>query len=226
MTVNGVSSNGVPFTVESFSRALYGFSIQTPGGAEGYDPVGNVTGYTDSVNGTWSFTYDSLNRVATATGSQSNNSYPNYCWQYDNFGNRLWQTSSATPYALTAGGANACPVTIGPSSWTQYNGTVNGSNNNQMSGTSQNVNQGQYYDASGNITYDTINSYLYDADGRICRATIVFRDHHHDPVSLRCRGPSRGQGEHHKLDGWLRHHAKWVHCHHCLCAWSRRRSDD
>jgi RHS repeat-associated protein len=167
VTVGGVASNGVPFTVAAVP--LYSFSIQTTGGgAEGYDPVGNVTGYTDSVNGTWSFTYDSLNRVATATGSQTNNSYPNYCWQYDNFGNRLWQTSSATPYALTAGGANACPVTIGPSSWAQYNGTVNGSNNNQMSGTSQNVNQGQNYDASGNITYDGMNSYLYDAEGRIC----------------------------------------------------------
>jgi RHS repeat-associated protein len=150
------------------SAGLYNFSIVNASGGSGYDAVGNVTAYTDSVNGAWSFNYDTLNRLANAAGTQDDNPYPNYCWQYDSFGNRLGQNSSATAYASTAGGPNTCPVTSGPSSWALYNGTVNGPNNNQMSGTSQNVNQGQYYDPAGNITNDGINAYLYDGEGRIC----------------------------------------------------------
>lgn len=138
---------------------LYNFSIQTSGGsAEGYDSAGNVTGYTDSVNGTWSFAYDSLNRLATASGAQDNNLYPNYCWSYDSFGNRLAQTSSATAYSSSNGGANSCPIGSGPSWGASYN------SNNQISG-------GLYaYDAAGNISADstTGNSYLYDAEGRLC----------------------------------------------------------
>ncbi len=57
---------------------------------------------------------------------------------------------------------------LGASVWAQYNGTINGTGNNQMSGSSQNVNQGQYYDASGNIGNDGISAYLYDGEGRIC----------------------------------------------------------
>jgi RHS repeat-associated protein len=146
------------------SATLYNFSIQTGVGAEGYDPVGNVTGYTDSVNGTWSFAYDTLNRLATGKGSQGQNPYPNYCWQYDSFGNRLSQTSSATPYAASNGGPYACPVGSGASSWALYTT----SNTNRMDSTNFNTNQSQNYDAAGNITYDGLNSYLYDGEGRIC----------------------------------------------------------
>lgn len=146
------------------SAALYSFSIQTPSGSKGYDPAGNVIGYTDSVNGIWSFNYDSLNRLATAAGSQDDNPYPNYCWQYDSFGNRLWQTSSATSYSSSNGGANSCPAGSGPSWWAQYTT----SNTNRMDSTSFNANQSQNYDAAGNIGYDGVNSYLYDGEGRIC----------------------------------------------------------
>jgi len=148
------------------SAALYSFSIQASGGgAEGYDPVSNVTGYTDSVNGSWSFSYDSLNRLATATGRQANNPYPDACWQYDNFGNRLWQTTSATAYSASQnGGPNTCPVGSGPSWWAQY-GT---SNTNRIDSTSLNPNQAAGYDAGGDVTNDGINSYLYDGEGRVC----------------------------------------------------------
>jgi RHS repeat-associated protein len=55
-----------------------------------------------------------------------------------------------------------------PGSWAQYNGTVNGTNNNQMSQTNQNALQASGYDASGDVTNDGVNQYLYDAEGRIC----------------------------------------------------------
>jgi len=155
-------------TEATSSAALYSFSIANASAGSGYDSVGNVLNYADSVNGSWSFNYDSLNRLASASGSQDDNPYPNYCWQYDSFGNRLWQTSSAMVYSSTAGGPNPCTASAGPSSWALYNGTVNGTANNQMSSTSQNINQGQYYDHAGNITYDGVTSYLYDGEGRIC----------------------------------------------------------
>jgi RHS repeat-associated protein len=151
-------------TEAASSAALYRFAIVNASGGSGYDGVGNVSAYTDSVNGTWSFNYDTLNRLANATGAQADNPYPNFCWQYDSFGNRLWQSGSATPYASTAGGPNTCPVMAGPSSWATYNV----SNTNRMDATSQNVNQSQYYDPSGNITNDGITAYLYDGEGRIC----------------------------------------------------------
>src|SRR5581483_9741025 len=140
------------------TAGLYSFQIQAPGSGSGYDSVGNVVNFTDSVNSTWALYYDPLNRLATASESGTSNPYPNYCWQYDNFGNRLWQTSSATPYTSSNGGSNSCPVTSGPSAGASYNA------NNQIS---DGLHQ---YDATGNITADstTGNSYLYDSEGRIC----------------------------------------------------------
>ncbi|WP_420239026.1 RHS repeat-associated core domain-containing protein [Telmatobacter bradus] len=145
------------------SAALYSYSIQTTSGGKGYDAAGNVIADADSVNGSWSFAYDSLNRLATASGSQADNPYPNYCWQYDSFGNRLAQTSASSAYDSTQyGGANSCPASTGTSSWALYNSS------NQMTSTSQNLSQGQYYDAAGNVTFDGVNSYLYDGEGHIC----------------------------------------------------------
>lgn len=113
------------------------------------------------MNGSWSFSYDSLNRLATATGSQPGNPYPDACWQYDNYGNRLWQTTSATAYTPSQnGGLNPCPAGSGPSSWAQYSTT--NTNRIDASGLSYS------YDAAGNVTSDGINSYLYDGEGRIC----------------------------------------------------------
>jgi hypothetical protein len=54
----------------------------------------------------------------------------------------------------------------GPTQWAQYNAS------NRMSATSQNPNQGENYDAAGNITYDGLNSYLYDAEGCICAVQL------------------------------------------------------
>jgi RHS repeat-associated protein len=147
------------------SAALYNFSIQTSGGgAEGYDPVGNVTGYTDSVNGTWSFTYDSLNRLATATGSQDNNIYPNYCWNYDSFGDRTMQMNASVPFASSMGGPDLGTQVCSTTGTLGQTIPAPPNANNQIS---DGLHQ---YDASGDITQDatTGNSYLYDGEGRIC----------------------------------------------------------
>ncbi len=174
-----ISVNVVDNNSGQIADAVLGISIESqalivaPGMysyAAIYDPVGNVQRYTDSVNGTWSFNYDSLNRLATATGIQSDNSYPNYCWSYDSFGNRTMQMSSSSAFPTGAGGASACQATgtVGLTFWAQYSGTVNGIDNNQMSATSQYAGQGNSYDAAGNVLSDNRNQYLYDAEGRIC----------------------------------------------------------
>ena len=74
-----------------------------------YDGVGNLTGYSDTVMGTWSMTapgggsgYDSLNRLMAANATWPNGTTQSFCWQYDSFGNRIQQESS--PSAFTSGG--------------------------------------------------------------------------------------------------------------------------
>src|ERR1039457_7049879 len=158
-------TSGTPPTVYSFAGS--------------YDGVGNLLNYTDNgsgglpngIMGTWNFQYDTLNRVALAADSQPGSIFTNYCWSYDSFGNRWQQMGSTLAFASGSGGAAACPA---PSNATvmnanaQYNGTVNGTNNNQMSQTNQNTLQASGYDAAGDVTNDGVNQYLYDAEGRIC----------------------------------------------------------
>ena len=132
-----------------------------------YDAVGNVAQSTDTVMGTWTMTpsggpsgYDSLNRLVSANITWPDSTQQIACFTYDAFGNRTMQALSAT----------ACNANPTPTAWAQFNGTTNGTNNNQMSATSQNPLQGATggYDLSGDITNDGINQYVYDAEGRIC----------------------------------------------------------
>jgi RHS repeat-associated protein len=170
----GDSTSSTQQTIYSYSIPAY-VAGQQP---TGYDAVGNVAAYSETVMNTsgsttdqWNFTYDSLNRLATATTTQAGNSEPNYCWSYDDFGNRLSEISSSAAFPTGSGGTAACTPPSGATAvydWALYNGTVNGTSNNQISASSQNVNQGRYYDASGDVTDDGLNQYLYDAEGRIC----------------------------------------------------------
>ena len=106
----------------------------------------------DSVMGQWSYGYDNLNRLTSgsATGqgalSQVNFTGALPAWSYDPFGNRT---------AETWGGSGSYTVPANTSA-TFALGT------NQMNGASYT------YDAAGDVTYDGINHYQYDAEGRIC----------------------------------------------------------
>jgi len=114
------------------------------------------------VMGTWSFGYDSLNRLisgkATA-GPYAAPAYPdpNLCWAYDSFGNRTAQSQQI----------GACSTLS--SSTMVYN------TNNQVTGVippggTQPSPSPLQYDAAGNVQIDSGagNQYLYDAEGRIC----------------------------------------------------------
>lgn len=72
--------------------------------------------------------------------------------------------SASVAFPSTMGGPTGCQTTgsLGPVFQAQY------TNNNQMSWTSMNSNQGQGYNAAGDVINDGARQYLYDGEGRIC----------------------------------------------------------
>jgi RHS repeat-associated protein len=125
---------------------VYNYTIGS-GGASGYAANGNLVSYTDLMNGGWSLSYDNVNRVSAATATSGVWNNLTLSWTYDSFGNRKTQTPS---------GQNiAAPV---PQAQTLNYPSQNRISNYGISG----------YDAAGNVLYDQINNYLYDAEGRLC----------------------------------------------------------
>lgn len=132
---------------------VYQYSIPSSGG---YYPNSNLQAYSDSVMGTWTFSYDTLNRLAGAQDSEPNNSFTNYCWSYDAFGNRTNQEGATSAFQSGSGGGSPClPENPQPLS---YN-------------TKNQISDGPIvpaYDSAGDVTNDGTNQYLYNADGNIC----------------------------------------------------------
>ena len=117
------------------SGSTVGYSV-----TEGYYPNGNVMSVNDSVNGSWAYTYDPLNRLSTASLSTR----LNLGWTYDSFGNRLSQSATGT--------GSAPQVSL----------TFTGNNNRA------DASSGISYDAAGNVTVDKLEQiYTYDAEERI-----------------------------------------------------------
>jgi RHS repeat-associated protein len=123
--------------------------------AGGYAPNGNLLSVADSITGAWNYTYDNLNRLAASVagasgmpGAQDYYAGTQGSWGYDAFGNRRYETLN--------GLADNSPPNSMPSSSTAYYTAAS----NQISSFT--------YDAAGDVTYDGLNSYLYDAEGRLC----------------------------------------------------------
>jgi RHS repeat-associated protein len=115
--------------------------------------------------GTWSFGYDPLNRLtsATTTKSISNGNY-DYCWTYDQYGNRTGQFGSNEAFVV---GSPTCQPAPTPGTLTTNTATYNASN--QMTQTNAPGTTVQpSYDPTGDITNDGSNQYVYDAEGRVC----------------------------------------------------------
>ena len=140
------STDVAPITVYSYSIAN--------GSGSGYQPNGNVQNLSDSVMGNWTYGYDSLNRLISGTVSGEAYSGESTCWSYDSFGNRLSQSVSST-----ACGSN-------PSS--TFAATYSAAN--QISSVTTPSGRNITYDPSGvgNMTSDGVNTYTYDAEGRVC----------------------------------------------------------
>ena len=130
------------------------YSYLVPPG--GYAPNGNLLNVTDSVTGSWSYSYDNLNRLtgAAAVSSGMPMAQDYYAmaqsgWSYDAFGNRLAESVSGRPlHAMPS--ASASSYTAASNQMTAYNGSP------------------LAYDAAGDVIVDALNSYLYDAEGRLC----------------------------------------------------------
>jgi YD repeat-containing protein len=119
-------------------------------------PDGDVLAMTDSVMGTWSYSYDDFDRLTGATAAAGADSGLTLNWTYDRgprrrvfvagvedrYGNRWSQAATGT------GGASAVQAQL------SFTG-----NNNQVDGWS--------YDADGNLLNDGRNNYAYDAEGRV-----------------------------------------------------------
>jgi len=137
-------------TAGSGSASIYSYSIPAN---SGYATNGDLVNVTDSVTGGWSYGYDNLNRLTSATGASGtyNQAFGvsgiGVTWTYDSFGNRKSQSSSS---------ANI------PSEAANYT-----SSTNQFTTTSA-APGGVTYDNAGNITYDGVNTYKYDAEDRVC----------------------------------------------------------
>jgi len=143
-----------------------GSSVSVYGLSRSYDGVGNALTSSETLaNGkainSWTSTYDTLNRLASSTVTQTGNPNTNYCWGYDGFGNRTIQAASNAAFTTGSPACTPQPSATLASTWANYN------LNNQVVGTAMAPN-GLGYDASGDVTYDGVNSYLYDGEGRIC----------------------------------------------------------
>ncbi|MGB8028034.1 MAG: RHS repeat-associated core domain-containing protein [Terracidiphilus sp.] len=114
---------------------LYNWAINT------YAPNGDVLSMTDSVMGTWSYSYDDFNRLTSGAASAGVDNTLSLSWTYDRYGNRWAQNASGT------GNISAVQPQL------------SFGNTNQVAGWS--------YDADGNLLNDGRNSYAYDAEGRI-----------------------------------------------------------
>jgi RHS repeat-associated protein len=146
--------------------------------AVGYEGVGNVTSYSDSIYnggsimGTWTYGYDTLNRLASGTATAGPFSGQSACWAYDAFGNRTDQATSNEPFA-SGPGSSTCQPASGASLLSNVISTytVNGSDpgtNQVQSSNASGITASYAYDAAGNINSDGTNQYLYDAEGRVC----------------------------------------------------------
>ena len=129
------------------------YSLSIPTSPSGTAPNGNILTANDSANSNWTYTYDDLNRIASANATGQA-----YTYAYDRYGNR-WQQNG--PYSMLL----------------SFSG-----NNNRIDGRSYDAAGNLLNDGTHNYTYDAENrltqvdagataTYIYDADGRRVRKT-------------------------------------------------------
>ncbi|MFH0731293.1 MAG: RHS repeat-associated core domain-containing protein [Candidatus Omnitrophota bacterium] len=119
-----------------------------------YDPVGNVTNITDSVNtATQAFSYDSLNRLTNATGA----SYGSIDFKYDTIGNMTQKGNMTLGYGVGAG-PHAVTSVSGPDASYAID-----------------------YDANGNMLKKQEKEFFYDEQNRL---TKVKNNFYHKIISI------------------------------------------
>jgi RHS repeat-associated protein len=139
---------------------LYNWAISS------YAPDGDVLAMTDAVMGTWSYSYDDMNRLTSGTATSGQDVGLLLTWQYDRYGNRWNQTASTAPgYNPPSGDVSAVQPQL----------TFNG-NNNRI--------DGWLYDTAGDLTHDGLgNTYSYDDDGML--TSVNGAQYVYDALKLR-----------------------------------------
>jgi len=125
-----------------------------------YAPNGDVLAMTDSVMGSWTYTYDAMNRLTSGTATGGADDGLTLSWAYDRYGNRgprrqVFVAGVINRWSQTATGT-------GSASAVQPQLTFNGSG-----GVNTNRIDGWSYDNAGNLLNDKIHTYTYDAENRI-----------------------------------------------------------
>ena len=162
-------------------QQVYSYTVPMSGG---YAPNGNLLSYTDTVMGTWNFSYDHLNRISSAipgAGAPSGYSGENLCMAYDSFGDRT-QSNFQTTACSTSNPATAKYSAANQVTWTTVNSASNGFT----------------YDASGNVTFDGVNYYAYDSEGVRGAELAHHRRHGGLRLFLRRLWTAGGQGDDHR----------------------------
>ena len=165
VSLTASTTTGATFTATASAANLGGDTSTTPYEYSlTYATNNNVTAVTDTIMGSWKYTYDTLNRLKEATAATGGIMTPfgtflTQCWTYDGFGNRTGEGE------LTSG--TTCP---NPISGATHSNVALYNTSNRITSNSVNT---FVYDDAGNITNDGINKYVYDLDGRICAVTTV-----------------------------------------------------
>jgi RHS repeat-associated protein len=162
-------SSGATFTATTSSAKLtgdkdtiaYSYTLA-------YAPNGNVSTVSDTINGNWTYAYDTLNRLTRAQATTAgvvtpSGTFKTQCWTYDSFGNR---TGEGEVVAKTT-----CPSPLSKaprSSWSTY-----AASNRVTQTTAPGVTATYVYDDAGNVLNDGVNQYVYDFEGRICAVRNV-----------------------------------------------------
>ena len=129
---------------------LYSYSVSTPGNQSGYSASSDVIGLNDSVMGQWSLTYDNLDRLLSGSLKGGPLDGLTLLWDIDDFGNRRSQQVTAGPQP-----PQATPTyTFSATSTNRPDQTINS------------------FDQAGQQTADSLNTYRYDSEGRICAAQL------------------------------------------------------
>ena len=150
---NGDMSGGNDAT----NSLVYWFAIPDSGG---FDLAGNLLNVTDSVMGTWSYSYDNLNRLTGASsGTNAPSGFQNLtgCWSYDAFGNRTMQGMLSGSCSSQTASTSVYNIR------NQVSGVI-------PPGATQASPSPVTYDQTGDVNNDYVtgNSYQYDAEGRLC----------------------------------------------------------
>jgi RHS repeat-associated protein len=141
--------------MQAQTTMVYSYAAVGTAGGSGYSATGNLLNYSDNVNGTWTMSYDALNRLQSASATSGPYQSLGLSISYDSFGNRKTQTPTGSP-----------SVGLVPTAWANYNAK------NQITSSNVAVGGGTY-DYAGELTFDGINNVAYDAENRVCAVSTT-----------------------------------------------------